>query len=548
MYTTSQRSAGRARLLRLLGAMSLIASLALGVGATAASAALDPNNGFDPSGTNTFTDEDTLSPQCPNALAGTPGSDPAEKVLDTALNTAASFLPGGTVYYKYLDNPRNAASNFELQDCVVSYPAGKFTAADLGPNGEVTNASKQDLTSDATPIDSATLTGVADSTGPITFKWTSPGTLTPGSWVCNFARDISTGHGGDGNRKVSPTCYQVGSTTTTVDRPTITTTDPCGAGNATVTIPTTTGVTFHDGTAAGAVLAQNVAHPVGAGLTIVGVADNGYVLGAPTQNGNWEFGPFTETNTTACPSIAKPTITPDRPCGPSNDTVLIPSTAGVEYRNGATVVNGQRLTIPPGGLTIVATASGATPLANPDPGTTPPSWTFTFGADQNVDCGGGGGGGSSTPEPQLEEADPANPRVARTCDEADEYVIPDRDGVIYRVDGDVVEAGRYELPEGETVEITAEAAPGFELADGEADSWFFTGEPVEACPTEPEPILPFTPEPLPAQVETPPAAAPAAPVLAFTGLETRTMFMAAMTLLGIGLALVIASKRELRVK
>ena len=31
-------------------------------------------------------------------------------------------------------------------------------------------------------------------------------TLKEGEWVCNYARDIATGHGGGGNRKVLPTC------------------------------------------------------------------------------------------------------------------------------------------------------------------------------------------------------------------------------------------------------------------------------------------------------------------------------------------------------
>ena len=66
-----------------------------------------------------------------------------------------------------------------------------------------------------------------------------------------------------------------------------------------------------------------------------------------------------------------------------------------------------------------------------------------------------------------------------------------------------------------------------------------------------EPVVEEPAEPEPAVVEAPPTVTPAptpAPVLAFTGMETGTILFAALTLLGAGIALVAASKRELRVK
>lgn len=165
---------------------------------------------------NTFTSNDPLTPACPQALAGTPGSDPATKVLNTALNTPASFQPGGTVHYTYTDNPHPnpGTSNFTIQDCEVVYPSTFFSASDFDPTTGVLIGSftKAQLIAGGTPIDGASLSGIRSPADQIYFGWqdNSPANgVTVGSWVCNFARDIANNHGGDGNRKVSPTCFQV---------------------------------------------------------------------------------------------------------------------------------------------------------------------------------------------------------------------------------------------------------------------------------------------------------------------------------------------------
>ncbi|MEO5679852.1 MAG: hypothetical protein ABIS47_09290 [Acidimicrobiales bacterium] len=181
----------------------------------------DAANGADSSGynpetaagyTNTYSTKTTLTPQCPNALAATPGSDPASKVLNSALNTPASFQPGGTVHFTYLDNPHTNAGtqNFTIQDCVVTYPAGTFRPGQVDPvTGAVTDYAKNDLKG-GTQIAGASLSGISSSVGNIYYSWTAPTTpLAAGSFVCFFARDIANNHGGDGNRKVPPTCYQV---------------------------------------------------------------------------------------------------------------------------------------------------------------------------------------------------------------------------------------------------------------------------------------------------------------------------------------------------
>lgn len=162
--------------------------------------------------TNTFNSKSALEPKCPEAIAGTPGSDPASKVLNAALNTPESFLPGGTVHYTYRDNPHlnGGTQNFTIQDCVVAYLPGTFVPGDFNSDGVLINASKSQLKG-GTQIDGASLSAISSSVGNIYFSWTSPddGTLVPGSWVCNFARDIRNNHGGGGNRKVPPTCYQI---------------------------------------------------------------------------------------------------------------------------------------------------------------------------------------------------------------------------------------------------------------------------------------------------------------------------------------------------
>ena len=84
--------------------------------------------------TNTFKPPTTvLSPMCPNGIVGTPGSDPATKVLNTALNTPSSFLVGGTVHYTYSDNPHGSPFGFTIQDCEVVYPPNFFKASDFNP-------------------------------------------------------------------------------------------------------------------------------------------------------------------------------------------------------------------------------------------------------------------------------------------------------------------------------------------------------------------------------------------------------------------------------
>ena len=207
----------RARWLSALGA-ALLALPLLGVvqGTAAAAAPGGFPQAFNPETaagfTNTFTPPThSLAPRCPQAIAATPGSDPAEIHLNGALNTAGSFVVGGKIHYVYSDNPHGAAFNFTIQTCQVAYPAGFFTASDFDPvTGVLTNPafSKQDLVKNGTPVDGASLDGISVAQGNIYFSWTVQPT-SAGTWVCNFARDIRANHGGGGNRKARPSCFQV---------------------------------------------------------------------------------------------------------------------------------------------------------------------------------------------------------------------------------------------------------------------------------------------------------------------------------------------------
>ena len=212
----------RPRPVKLILMAGALLSLSLSAVALTGSVASAGNGGgfpmaFNPetpqSGLNTFTNPPTiLNPQCPNGLAGTPGSDPATKVLNPALNTPASFAVGGQVHYIYMDDPHGAASGFDIQDCEVTFPPSFFTSADFDPTtGVLINPAftKSVLDKNGTQIDGASLTGILSAEGQIFYSWTVQPVPT-GTWICNFARDIDTDHGGGGNRKVTPTCFQVG--------------------------------------------------------------------------------------------------------------------------------------------------------------------------------------------------------------------------------------------------------------------------------------------------------------------------------------------------
>lgn len=206
---------------RGLAALAVLSLITLGTSLAATPAVAGSGSfpmAFNPETTpgytvNTYTTKDVLTPACPQALAGTPGSDPASKVINTGPGITNTFAPGGVVHYTYLDDPHTngGTQNFTIQDCEVVYPANFFKMGDFNASGQLINSAitKQALSQNGTQVDGASLSGiVTSSVGNIYFTWTVPADVTAG-WVCNFARDIRNNHGGGGNRKVPPTCFQI---------------------------------------------------------------------------------------------------------------------------------------------------------------------------------------------------------------------------------------------------------------------------------------------------------------------------------------------------
>ena len=201
---------------RVAAGISVLGMMMVGTASMAPAASAGPK-GFDkayvpdPSTPNTFANSPaTLTPQCPNAIVDTPGSNPATKKLNVSLNQAGNnFQVGGTVHYVYLDNTTVPVSNFTVQDCEVMYPAGFFPAGSIDPStGLVTGNFTQQQLDSGTAIDGADLGGFTDSTQQMYFGWNVHG-VTPGEFVCNFARDNSNQHAGTGNRKAQPVCFEV---------------------------------------------------------------------------------------------------------------------------------------------------------------------------------------------------------------------------------------------------------------------------------------------------------------------------------------------------
>jgi hypothetical protein len=524
--------------------LGLVGVLAFGMAPSAATPDSWPQT-FNPEpGHNTYDTADDLNVECPNGIAGTPGSDPADKVLNSALNTDASFTPGGTVHYIFNDNPNNADDDFTLQDCVVAYPVGYFDDADVDASGAVIDVSKNELDKNGTQIDGAALSGVLDSTGEIFYSWTAPATLTAGQWVCNFARDIDTGHGGGGNRKVTPTCYKVIAPVTPAVPTHIESTE-CDVLDS-YTIPSTTGVTYKVNGVTKAAGTYDL--PAGVEVDVTAEADDGYFIadGAETS---WSF---TGSEVQACSTTRTPTApthTVNEACAVV-DTYTIPSMTGVVYKVNDVVTAAGTHDLP-AGTTVVITAEAGEGFEIAEGATT--SWSFT---------------GSDVPECGR-PVTPTAPThtVNEACAVVDTYTIPSTAGVLYQVGGVPAAAATYTLPAGTTVNITAVAAEGAVLDEQATTSWSFTGSAVPTCPTtqgggDPTPTtttvaptttttapeLAFTGEPAVVETTVAPTTTtvPAGPELPFTGSETAAMTAAGLLALVLGGLCLVASKRTRR--
>ena len=390
------RRASRLRVAcRRVGALLAVASvglggaLALGISPSGATPPPYDNPNFNPEsgvGANTYTSEVAFNAACPQSIAETPGSEPAAKALNNDLNTEASFTPGGTVHYVFYDNPNFASQNFTLQDCIATYPADEFTAADFDEFGVLRNASKTDLTSNATSIDQVGLNGIVQSDGIIYYSWTAPGSLTPGSWICNFARDVATGHGGEGNRKSMAVCYQVIASVTPT-APTHDETTDCGVED-TYTIPLKTGVTYKvDDVITGT---GTYDLPAGTTVDITAEANDGYFIPGDADIA-WSYTGSTVEECTNPVDPKEPTHTESSACGVA-DSYTIPSSDGVTYVVGQVVTAAGTYTLPAGTTVVITAVPNDSVFAE---GVTT-SWTFT-GSEVPVCETITQGGGDPTP-------------------------------------------------------------------------------------------------------------------------------------------------------
>jgi LPXTG-motif cell wall-anchored protein len=254
-------------------------------------------------------------------------------------------------------------------------------------------------------------------------------------------------------------------------------------------------------------------------ITVTFTAKSGYVLTGTTVYEH-TFGSqpkYSEGNDP--PSHDPPTHTPV--CGPVNDTVTVPAdTNEVDYQdsgwtNGSRTVTAvwiddnstlemwsftdQNTPCPTAPPTVVSgydcvadeptayldPASNDTWTATGDLDDAPRGYRFvitandgyTFESDIDVVLEG-----TIDDSDRTCEVEPVKPTRNGTeeCDVPDTYTIPATLGVVYLVDGEVVDAGTYPLPEGHTVVVTAEAASGYRLVGGLNQR--LTGGEVDACP------------------------------------------------------------------
>lgn len=153
-------------------------------------------------------------------------------------------------------------------------------------------------------------------------------------------------------------------------------------------------------------------------------------------------------------------------CGTVNDTFTIPTTTGVAYEIGGVT---QAANTYPGTGTVAVTATAAAGYTLD--GTT--SWQHTF-TDE------------ACPLVQVKATAPT--KVDLECDKDGYYVIPDKTGVIYKVNGVVAAADTYPVSVPQTITITAEAAPGYTLYG--KTSWTFAFHAPKHCECEETPPPP----------------------------------------------------------
>ena len=217
---------------------------------------------------------------------------------------------------------------------------------------------------------------------------------------------------------------------------------PTLSDDGTLTIPTTTGVTYQ---ADGKDLTGDQKLTPGQKITVKAIAaDTGYVL-ADDATASWDF-TYIATATPAEPTLA------------DDGTLTIPATDGVAYQVDGKAVTGDQKLTPGQKITVKATANTGYKLAD---GATA-SWDFTY----------------------IASATPVEPTIS-----GDTVTIPVVTGIDYQIDGKTV-TGTITLDPGQKITVTAIAQAGYAIPEGAAYSWDITNTTVTpvatatAAPTE----------------------------------------------------------------
>jgi len=193
-------------------------------------------------------------PENCKGIAPTPGSqqDTTQKQLNEGQGLikvgANSFTPGGTVHWLVLYNPTAKSASFDIRDCVVIFNPGNSNIAGvlalIAPNshGQIipTPGSEPFVKGFDAFVDEAEF-DFPDNValpGEFDLSWTVPADATPGTLICNYAKDTGGSEvGGNENRKAGGACFTVApASTTTTTAPTTTTAAP----TTTTAAPTTT--------------------------------------------------------------------------------------------------------------------------------------------------------------------------------------------------------------------------------------------------------------------------------------------------------------------
>jgi len=240
---------------RITGTIATFAGLTMLVGGflvPAASADLSTQLVAEP-GQTPMPSAVTAVPENCNGIAPTPGSanDTTQKQLNEGQGLVTtgpnSLEPGGTVHWLIGYNATDKSASFDIRDCVVEFLPGNqyvddvLALIDPAGHGQIipTPGSTPAIKGYDNVVDNAQF-AFPDNValpGEFDLSWTVPANATPGTLICNYAKDTGGSEaGGNENRKAGGACFTVASpsTTTTAVTPAIT------PEVTTTTAPTTT--------------------------------------------------------------------------------------------------------------------------------------------------------------------------------------------------------------------------------------------------------------------------------------------------------------------